>query len=96
MDKLEKEEVLHVAELARIEISDEELARYQISLKKLFDEIDKITNVDINDDILLTPSSATTQYSASDDVYMQEANQLLKNANKTSGNYIEVPVVINE
>ena len=96
MDKLEKEEVLHVAELARIEISDEELERYQISLKKLFDEIDKITNVDINDDILLTPSSAITQYSASDDVYMQEANQLLKNANKTSGNYIEVPVVINE
>ena len=33
-DKLTKEEVLHVANLARIEISDEELEMYQLKLKE--------------------------------------------------------------
>ena len=34
IDKLSEEEVLHTAELARIEISKEELSSYQIKLKK--------------------------------------------------------------
>ena len=44
---LTKEEVMHVAHLARIEITEEELEKYQKDLKILFDEIDKIK--DLND-----------------------------------------------
>lgn len=35
-DKLSREEVLHVAHLARIEIDEEEIAMYQVKLKKTF------------------------------------------------------------
>ena len=42
MDKLSKEEVLHVAKLARLELSDEEIEKYRKDLKDLFDEIEKI------------------------------------------------------
>ena len=34
-DKLTKEEVMHVAKLARIEIDDDELAMYQVKLKQI-------------------------------------------------------------
>ena len=36
MDKLSKEEVLHVAKLARLELSDEEIEKYRKDLKDLF------------------------------------------------------------
>ena len=38
MDKLSKEEVLHVAKLARLELSDEEIEKYRKDLKDLFDD----------------------------------------------------------
>ena len=40
-DKLTKEEVMHVAKLARIEIDDDELAMYQVKLKQILNEIEK-------------------------------------------------------
>ena len=39
---LTKEEVLHVLNLARLEASEEEIEKYQVELKKMIDEIDKI------------------------------------------------------
>ena len=34
-EKLTKEEILHVANLAKIKLSDEEVERFQVQLKKL-------------------------------------------------------------
>ena len=47
MDKLTKEEVLHVADLARIELSEEEIEKYQVQLKQLMNDIDKIKEVKV-------------------------------------------------
>lgn len=44
-DKLTREEVEHVAKLARIRISDSEMEKYQIELKKILDEVEKINDV---------------------------------------------------
>ena len=41
-EKLTREEVLHVANLARIEIDEDEIAMYQVKLKQLLNEIEKI------------------------------------------------------
>ena len=35
MKKLKREEVLHVADLARIELSEKEIEKYQVELKVL-------------------------------------------------------------
>ena len=43
---LTKEEVLHVLNLARLEASEEEIEKYQVELKKMIDEIDKIKELD--------------------------------------------------
>lgn len=96
-DKLTKEEVMHVASLAHIEISAEELANYQVKLKQLLNEVEKIKDVkNYDEDIMIAPP--TNECALRDDVVgpMLEPAVALKNTPRKSGNYIEVPVVINE
>ena len=60
-DKLTREEVLHVAELARIKISEEEIEKYQIDLKKLLKDVEKINEVEgYDDDIMIASWSENT------------------------------------
>ena len=55
---LTKEEVLHVLNLARLEASEEEIEKYQVELKKMIDEIDKIKELDdFDDELMIAPWS---------------------------------------
>ena len=61
-DRLSKEEVLHVADLARIKLTDKEVEKYQVELKKLLDDVEKINEVEgYDDDILIAPWSENTK-----------------------------------
>jgi len=60
-DKLTKEEVLHVAELARIAVTEEEIEKYQVELKKLLNDVEKVNDVKgYDDEILIAPWSNNT------------------------------------
>ena len=60
-DKLTKEEVLHVADLARIKLTEEEVEKYQVQLKKLLDDVEKINEVEgYDDDIMIASWSENT------------------------------------
>ena len=96
MDELTREEVLHVAHLARIGLSDEEIPKYQKSLKKMIDEIDKIKTMnDFDPDMMISPceSKVPLESNLVDNVCN---NDMLNNVPKKKGNFIEVPVVVNE
>ena len=94
-DVLTKEEVLHVAHLARIEITDEELAKYQKDLKILFNEIDKIKDLnDFDDEKMISPCKNSFDLERSS-VEVSKDN-LLRNVPKKKGNFVEVPVMVNE
>ena len=57
MNELTKEDVLHVAHLARIELKDEEIEKYIYQLNQIKDEMDKLTLVEIgSDDICISPT----------------------------------------
>ena len=97
MDKLSREEVLHVAHLARISLTDEEIEKYRGDLKVLMDDIDKIKEVkDFDSEMMYTPINSNTRLR--DDVIgdMLSANEVMINAPKKNGSFIEVPVMINE
>lgn len=95
--KLTKEEVLHVAELARIKITAEEIAKYQVELKKILDEVEKINTIEgYDDDILIAPWNDKTDPRKDIAGEMLDPKQVVKNAPRHSGNFIEVPVVISE
>lgn len=96
-DKLTKEEVLHVAKLARIEISEEEMETYQKKLKKLLNDVEKINDINDNDeDYLIAPWYQNSSLREDNIGNMLDPKDALKNVPRKSGNYIEVPVVINE
>ena len=92
---LTKEEVLHVAHLARIEITPEELEKYQKDLKVLFDEIDKIKDLDdFDEDKMFSPCE--NSFDLNRENVIVASDNLLLNVPKKKGNFIEVPVMVNE
>lgn len=94
-DKLTKEEVLHVADLARIKLTEKEIEKYQVELKKLLDDVEKINDVKgYDEDILIACWEENTKLRSDIPGKMLEPKEVLENAPRHSGNYISVPVVI--
>lgn len=97
MDKLTKEEVLHVAHLARISVTDDEIEKYQNDLKKLLDDVDKIKDIEVeNNDLLVTPVDHESILRNDNDTRSVEFSEMKKNVPATTGNFVEVPVMVNE
>lgn len=96
-DKLTKEEVLHVAHLARIKVDEDEIEKYQVELQKLLNDVDKIKAVEgYDEERMIAPWSKDTTLREDKSGEMLNPKEVLKNAPKHSGNYIEVPIVISE
>jgi aspartyl-tRNA(Asn)/glutamyl-tRNA(Gln) amidotransferase subunit C len=49
MAGITKEEVLHVARLARLELSDDEVVKFQEQLSAIIDAISKVSELDLSD-----------------------------------------------
>lgn len=97
MDKLTKEEVNHIAHLARIGMSDSDVEIFQVELKKLLDEVSKITDIKgYDDEIMFTPSENKATMREDIEGEMLSVKEALANAPKKNGNFVEVPVMINE
>lgn len=96
-DKLTKEEVLHVARLARIEVSEEKLDKYRIELKQLLNEVEKINDVKgYDDELMITPIKEEAKVRSDEVGEMISFDEVRSNVPKTRGNLIEVPVMIHE
>ena len=96
-DKLTREEVLHVARLARIELTEEEIEKYQVQLKTILIEVDKIKSVELkSDDKLIAPVEHTTELREDVAGEMLDPEEIMKNVPVSNGNFVEVPVMINE
>jgi aspartyl-tRNA(Asn)/glutamyl-tRNA(Gln) amidotransferase subunit C len=49
MAGISREEVLHVARLARLELSDDEVARFQEQLSAILESVSKVSELDLSD-----------------------------------------------
>lgn len=97
MEQLTKEEVNHVAHLARIALTDEERSRFQVQLKQLLVEVEKIMTITgYDDEIMFTPIEGKARIREDDVLSMLSASEALKNTPCKNGNFMEVPVMINE
>jgi aspartyl-tRNA(Asn)/glutamyl-tRNA(Gln) amidotransferase subunit C len=47
--KITTEEVLHVARLARLQLSDEEVVRFQEQLSNILEAVSKVSELDLSD-----------------------------------------------
>lgn len=96
-ERLTKEEVLRVAHLARIKVDEKEIEKYQIELKKLLNDVDKIKEVtDCDEEQMIAPWSKSSILREDEPGEMLNPKEILKNVPRHSGNYVEVPIVISE
>lgn len=94
MEKLTREEVMHVLDLARLTATDEEIEKYQVELKKMINEIDKIKELnDFDEDILIAPWHHETSFRDEDTLKIDDAD-VLKNVPNKKGNFIELDVEV--
>ena len=49
MARITKEEVLHVARLARLELSDDDVVRFQEQLSDILEAVSKVSELDLSD-----------------------------------------------
>ena len=49
MAGISKDEVLHVARLARLELTDDEVARFQEQLSAIIEAVSKVSELDLSD-----------------------------------------------
>ncbi|MEG0826416.1 MAG: Asp-tRNA(Asn)/Glu-tRNA(Gln) amidotransferase subunit GatC [Bacilli bacterium] len=96
MDKLNKNDIKHVALLARLKINDEELENYEIQLNDILTDLNKISETKIEGDIMITPSNNRNRFNEDEVLPMIDKNEVLKRANKTNGDFITVSRVIND
>lgn len=98
MEKLNREQVEHVANLARLAIDEEEVEKYGIQLASILTEIDKINKVDIDesDEILIAPTENKNNYHEDEVGEMLSKEEIFKNAKHVVDGYVVVPKVLND
>ena len=92
--ELTREEVLHVAHLSRIGANEKDIDKYKVQLKQIMNEIERINELDVDGDILISPTDNKNVYR--EDIGIQENVDVLRNAPKKSGNYIEIKRFVND
>lgn len=93
---LSEEEVKHVAHLARIGLNEEEIEKYQKDLYIMIKEVEKIKDIDLNEDKFIFNTTDNKIDLDNKQPINVEKENLLKNVPSKKGNFIEVPVIINE
>ena len=92
---IKEDKVKHIADLAKLNIKDEEIAKYQIQLTAILSEIDKILKVDIKEEEIMISPSTNQNVFDEDKIEQHLPNEdMFKNAKRVKGDYIIVPKVI--
>lgn len=95
MEKLNKQNVYHVANLAKLNISESEVDKYQTQLNDILTEIEKIENVNIDGNIMISPSNNVNRFNEDDFEHIDKVEVMAK-ASKSNGDFIIVSRVLND
>lgn len=90
------EQVEHVARLAKLALTEEEKKKFTQQLQDIWSDIEKIDALDEEGHILIAPTENHDLYHEDEIKESLEMKEILKNANKTSGDYISVPKVLHD
>jgi aspartyl-tRNA(Asn)/glutamyl-tRNA(Gln) amidotransferase subunit C len=90
-----REEVRHIAELARLQFSDEEEEKMADELSSILDYVDKLDELDTSGVPPMSHVLDVANVERPDDVAARiDRDQALENAPDTDGRYFRVPKVI--
>lgn len=95
---IDKEQIEHIAKLARINLTEKEKEKFSAELSSILDYIDKLNQVDTSN-IELIGKETKLNNVVRDDIEIQNQNienrnKILKQAPKKRGDYFEVPKIL--
>ncbi len=94
---ISREQVLHIARLARIELSDDEIERYRDDLSSILGYVDKLDELDVSDVEATTHAVALDSRLRDDEVEQRlTPEQVMQNAPDTETGHFRVPKVVEE
>lgn len=98
MQGLTRDEVEHVADLANLVLTEEEKEKFSRQLNDILADIDKISVAKIDEEskILIAPTENHDLYHDDETVESLKEEEIRKNANKTSGDYISVTKALDD
>jgi aspartyl-tRNA(Asn)/glutamyl-tRNA(Gln) amidotransferase subunit C len=89
---ISREEVLHVARLARLELSEDEVARFQEQLSAILDAVGKVRGLDLSDVPPTSHPLAVVNQWAEDEPHAPlSVEDSFANAPDREGNLFRVP-----
>lgn len=92
MSKLTREDVLKLAQLARLELDDDEIERYRKELSDILQYVEQLSSVDVDGLKPTNQVTGLTNVTRPDEIreYGYEAVELLKNVPEVKDNQIKV------
>lgn len=89
------EKVKHIANLAKLEIDEKDMEKYQKQLSDILQDVEKIVKAEIPEcDIMISPSANRNLYNEDKIGYHLSREQMFKNAKEVKGDYISVVRVV--
>ena len=87
-----REQVLHVARLARLELSEEELPRLEAQLGAILEAVGKVSELDLSDvEPTAHPLDLVNAWAEDDPRPSLQVEDALVNAPERGGNFFRVP-----
>jgi aspartyl-tRNA(Asn)/glutamyl-tRNA(Gln) amidotransferase subunit C len=94
--KVSKEEILHIAKLADLEIKDEEIEKYALNLQDILDFAEVVNNAPVDGLDVTVGANEKKNVFRKDEIKIFEDNEaLLKNAPSEEQHMFKIPKVIN-
>ena len=94
--KISKEEVLHIANLADLNIAEEEIEKYSQNLQDILDFANVVNNAPVENLDITIGANEKKNVFRKDEIKVFEDNEaLLKNAPSKEQNMFKIPKVIN-
>ena len=89
---ISRDEVLHVARLARLDLSDGEIARFQEQLNAILEAVGKVSELDLSDvEPTAHPLDLVNLWAEDEPRPSLPVEEALANAPDRSGNFFRVP-----
>lgn len=94
--KVSKEEILHIANLAQLELQENEVEKYQENLEEILDFANIVNNAPVEGlDITIGTNEAKNVFRKDEIKVFKNIDGLLQNAEEKEQNMFKIPKVIN-
>ena len=94
--KVSKEEILHIAKLADLEIKDEEIEKYALNLQDILEFAEIVNNAPVDGLDVTVGANEKKNVFRKDEIKVFEDNSaLLQNCKEVEQNMFKIPKVIN-